>query len=129
MRTDYVDVPRDKWGIVLVSNFDVDKEYIDLAAIMQSFGLKERNIQKSLRILSTFNSGMAISRDDIKMSVIFIGTPTSNSQFWNSISHELHHVATAIIDYYGEPYDGEGDAYLHGYLLQKVVEEIARPCF
>lgn len=128
MITNYIDVDG-KWGIILVFGFDTEEEYDDLSAIMQTFGLSIRNVNKSLQILSTYNSGMTVSRDDIRMSVIFIGKSSSKSQFWNSISHELHHASTAIIDYYNEPYDGEGDAYLHGYLLQRVVEEITEPCF
>lgn len=127
MKTEYIDVDG-KWGIVIVMDFDTEYEYDELVAIMESFGMRHRNIEKSMRILSTYNSGMAISRDDIRMSCVFIAPTTSNTQFWNTVAHEMNHVATAIVDYYGEPYDGEGMAHLHGYLLQKVVEEIATPC-
>ena len=128
MKTEYIDVDG-KWGIVIVLDFDTEREWLELDAIMNSFGMRKRNIEKALNVLSTYNSGMAVSRDDIRMSCVFIAHTTSKSQFWNTVSHELNHVATAIIDYYGEPYDSEGTAYLHGYLLQRVVEEIAMPCF
>lgn len=127
MKTEYIDVD-DKWGIVIVLDFDTEYEWNELSAIMDSFGMRQRNINKAINILSTYNSGMAISRDDIRMSCVFIAKTSSKSQFWNTVSHELNHVANAIIDYYGEPYDSEGTAYLHGYLLQRVVEEIATPC-
>jgi len=126
MRTEFIDVDG-RWGIILNFNF-TEKDEEEMSAIMDSFGMARRNIERSMRILFTHNSGMAVSRDDLRMSAIFIGEPTSRSQFWNSIAHELRHVSTAIIDYYGEPYNGEPAAYLDGYLLQKVVEEIAEPC-
>ena len=127
MKTEYIDVDG-KWGIVIVMDFDTEYEEYDLSAIMSSFGMRKRSISKALSVLSTLNSGMAVSRDDIQMSCVFISPTSSYSQFWNTVSHEMNHVATAIIDYYGEPYDSEGAAYLHGYLLQRVVEEIATPC-
>lgn len=72
---------------------------------------------------------MCVSRDDVRMSAIFIGESTSTSQFWSTVNHELFHVEQAILDYYGTEWDGEPAAYLSGYLLQKVVEEIAEPCY
>lgn len=126
MITKFIDVDG-KWGFLV--NFDFDLlDWDDMAAIMQSFGMKERNINRSLQILSTYNSGMAVSNDDLRMSAIFIGKPTTKSQFWSSINHELLHIEQAILDYYGEDWDGEPPAYLAGYLLQRVVEEVAEPC-
>jgi len=126
METSYIDVDG-KWGIVLNYDFN-ERDTEELGAIMDAFGMPERNIRRAVRILMTYNSGMAVSREDLRMSAVFIGRPTSRSQFWNSIEHELRHVSTAIIDFYGEPYYGEPAAYLDGYLLQRVVEEIAEPC-
>ena len=129
MRTNYIDVGDDKWGIVFVYDFDTDAEYDELSAIMRSFGLSERNINRSMQILSTFNSGMTISVPDLRMSVIFIGNATSNSQWWSTVSHELLHAEQAILDYYDISWDGEPPAYTIGYLLQRAVEEFAEPCY
>lgn len=126
MKTEYIDIDG-KWGVIVNYDFD-ESDAEEMEAIMDSFGMGRRNIRRAMRILMTHNSGMAVSRDDLRMSAVFIGQPTSRGQFWNTISHELRHVSTAIIDYYGEPYDGEPAAYLEGYLLQKVVEGIAEPC-
>lgn len=124
----HIDIDNGKWGILFVCDFDL-MDWDRLSSIMQTFGLSERNINKSLKILSTYNSGMCVSRDDVRMSAIFIGKSTSSSQFWSTVNHELFHVEQAILDYYGTEWDGEPAAYLSGYLLQKVVEEIAEPCF
>lgn len=127
MTTKYIDVD-DKWGIILIYDFDVDYDFDEIYAIMQSFGLNDKNIRKSLDILDTYNSGMCVSKYDLKMSVVFIGKTTSKSEFWDTISHELFHVEQAILEYYGTDWDGEPAAYLAGYLLKRVVEEIAIPC-
>ena len=104
MQTKYIDVDEGKWGIVLIYDFDV-MDWDEMAAIMESFGMRERNIGRSIRILSTFNSGMTISKPTLRMSALFIGDATSNAQWWDTISHELVHVEQAILEYYGEDYN------------------------
>lgn len=125
MKTHYIEIPKEKWGIVLIHDFDVDREYNELSAIMKSFGMKGSRIGYALSVLNTHNSGLTISNDGLKMSVMFIGHATSKAQFLNSLAHENVHVATAIVDYYQEPCDGESMAYLSGYLMQRIIEEIA----
>lgn len=92
------------------------------------YGMNERNIQKSLRILSAPNTGMAISNNDLRMTAIYIGNATSPSEFWSTVNHELYHATVAIIDYYGEPYDEEPAAYLQGELMKMATKEIGEPC-
>lgn len=121
MKNKYIDIDDDKWGVIMVYDFDM-LDWDDMAAIMRAFGLPMRKVRYAIRVLSTPNSGLTISSPELRMSVVFIGEPTTKSQFWNSVSHEMKHVTDAIIDYYQEPLDGESAAYLSGYLLQKVVE-------
>jgi hypothetical protein len=127
MVTKYIDID-DKWGILLNYNFDL-LDWDDIAAALYSFGMDERAINKSLHILSQYNTGMSISNDDLRMTSIYIGATTSRGQFWDTINHELLHAEQAILNYYGVDWDGEPPAYLSGYLLRRVVEEIAEPCF
>ena len=122
MKTKYIDIDENKWGVVLIYDFDM-LDWDNMAAVMRAFGLKRNKVNYAIRVLSTYNSGLTISNPDLRMSVVFIGQPTSKSQFWNSVSHEMKHVTDAIIEYYAKPCDGESAAYLSGYLLQKVVEE------
>ena len=127
MTTKYIDVDG-YWGIVLCYDFDWE-DHEEMAAIMESFGMRKYSIRRSLHILSTFNSGMAVSHHGLRMSVMFVGEATSPIQFWSTVNHELVHVEQAILDYYGEDWEGEPPAYLAGYLLQKTVEQIAEPCY
>lgn len=127
MKTVYIDIPPKKWGIVVLYDFDL-MDYDELAATMESFGMRERNINHALRILSNFNTGMAVSKETLRMSAIFISNATSASEWWNTALHELKHVADAIIDYYGVDWDGEDAAYLTGYLTKELVELVGYPC-
>ena len=130
METKYLDVPNQKWGIVVVLDYDVDFDYRDLRAIMMSFGLLDENkIEKSMNILSEPNTGMTITNIDLCMSVIFISNATDSSEWWDTALHELYHVSNAIIDYYGVPYESEDAAYLMGYLTKEFIEKVGFPCY
>lgn len=127
MVTKYIDVDG-YWGILV--NYDFDKfDMDDIAAVLYSFGLNNNKIDYALDVLSQYNTGMAISSPSLRMTSIYISKSSSSSQFWSTINHELLHAEQAILDYYGEDWDGEPPAYLAGYLLQRVVEEVAEPCW
>lgn len=129
METKYLGIGNDDWGVVVLYDFDVDIDYRDLMAIMRSFGLSRKQSNQALNILSNYNTGMAVSLDDLRMSAIFISRTSNASEFWNTLNHELYHVCTAIIDYYGEPYDQEPAAYLQGELMRQAVLKVGEPCF
>jgi len=129
MKQTYIKFPNNEWGVVIVYDFNVEDEYEILQEQMQSFGMNIRNAQKALNILSNYNTGMAISNTTLKMSAIYISKTTSISQFWDTITHEIAHVCTAIIDTYNVNYDSEDAAYLAGFLMRQIVEKIAKPCW
>lgn len=125
METAYVDVGNNKWGVLFLYNFDM-RNWDEMAAIMVSFGMSDSGVKEAIRALSSYNSGMAISNDKLRMSVVFIGKSTSESQFLNTLVHEIKHVTDAIIDYYGEEQTGESAAHLDGHLMQMFFEEAAK---
>lgn len=129
METNYIKFPNDKWGIVVLHNYDVDRDYRELREIMLSFGLDKNKVDEAIDVLCDYNTGMAISNIDLRMSVIFISKVTNASQFWDTALHEIFHVCTAIIDYYDIPYDSEDAAYLNGYITKELVELIGEPCY
>ena len=126
MVTKYLEVGNNDWGVLVNYDFDI-LDHDDIWAICKSFGMSDKSINKALRILSSYNTGMAVSSDDLRMSAIFISKATSPSEWWSSCLHELRHAAQAIIEYYGADW-GEDDAYLTGFLTKQVVEKIAEPC-
>ena len=127
MENKYIDVGK-KWGVVV--NYDYDlMDYDEMWAIMRSFGLTSKNANKALKILSNYNTGMAITNDDIKISTIFISKASTPSEWWNTAIHELKHVADAIISYYDVEWDSEDAAYLTGYMTKKLVESVCEPCY
>lgn len=129
MKQAYLKFPHNEWGVVVVYDFDTVFEHKVLVEQMRSFGMSIRNAEKALRILSNYNTGMAVSNETLKMSAIYIGDATSTSQFWDTCAHELAHVVTAIIDAYDVDYRSEDAAYLSGFLMRQLVEEIGEPCY
>jgi len=117
-----------KWGVIVCYDYDT-LDYDDIWAICKTFGMSDKNIRKALSILSAYNTGMTVSNPDIRMSVIFVSSATSPSEWWNTAVHELKHTADAIIRYYGVDWDGEDAAYLTGYLTKQLVEKVLEPCY
>ena len=76
MKTEYIEIPQDNWGIVIIYDYD-NMDWYDLAAVMESFKLPIHKIKEALDVLSEPNTGMTISRFDIRMSAMFISNATS----------------------------------------------------
>lgn len=129
MTQSYIRFPNNEWGAVVVYNFDTDYEHDVLVEQMRSFGMSIRNAEKALRILSNYNTGMAVSNETLKMSAIYISDATDAEQFWDTCAHELAHVATTIIDAYDVDYRSEDAAYLAGFLMRQLVRQIGEPCY
>lgn len=127
MKQFYIDVDK-RWGVVVVTDFDVDEEYVELKAQMRSFGLSPKSADRALNILSNYNTGMAVSLPDLKMSAVYISKSTSSSEFYSTAIHEFIHVSDAILDWYGESWHGEPSAYLVGFLTKEFVELVGAPC-
>lgn len=128
MQTKYIDI-QGKWGIVLC--YDLDKYDEDEARqSMTAFGVRDWKTDEAMDILlHHYNTGMCVSREDIRMSLIFIGNATSEEQWWDTASHELFHAQQAILDYYNVPNDTEDAAWTMGYLMRKAVMMVGEPCY
>lgn len=128
MKQAYLKFPRNEWGVVVVYDFDTDLEYDEMYEQLRSFGMSQYNIKKALNILSAYNTGMHVSNNTLKMSAIYISNTTTPSEWWDSAAHELAHTVVSIIDHYNVPYYSEDAAYLAGFLMKQLVEQVAEPC-
>lgn len=124
----YLKFPRNEWGIVVVIDFDVESEYDVLYEQIRSFGVKPKNIDRALAILSNYNTGMCVSNKTLKMSAVYISKATTPAQFWDTAAHEFAHCVTAIIDTYDVPYYSEDAAYLSGFIMRQFVSKVGEPC-
>lgn len=129
MKQAYLKFPNNEWGVVVVYDFDTRYDHDVMVEQMRSFGMSIRNAEKAMNILSNYNTGMAVSNETLCMSAIYISNATSPIQFWDTCAHELAHVCTAIIDTYDVDYRSEDAAYLSGFLMRQLVNEIGNPCY
>lgn len=122
----YIDID-DAWGVIFIYGFgrsDID----EMIAIMDSFGMRERQIDEALDVLFDINTGMTISRADLRMSVVFIGKQDSIEQFADSVTHEIDHIQDAICDYYDVPLGSERAAWTQGYIARGIMRALAQNC-
>ena len=128
MKTKYIDV-EGYWGVVLCYGLQRLDEY-EMRKSMMAFGLRGERLDKPIDILLFHkNTGMCISRDDVRMSLIYIGNATSEEQWWDTVSHELFHAQQAILEYYDVPNDTEDAAWTMGYLMRETVKLVGEPCY
>lgn len=128
MQTKYIDIDG-AWGIVLCYDLKRLDEY-EMRQNMMAFGMRGENIEKAVDVLLFHtNTGMCVSRDDIRMSLVFIGNATGKDQWWDTAAHEtLYHVIHAIHEYYDIPFGSEDGAWLTGYVMRKAVQLLGEPC-
>ena len=125
MKTKYIDVDG-YWGVVVCYDIKPLDEY-EMRQNMMAFGIIGERLEEAVDILYQENTGMCISRDDIRMSLIFIGRQSGEEQFWDTMAHELYHSQCAITDYYNVRCCGEDSAWLMGYLMRQAVMLIDSP--
>lgn len=66
------------------------------------------------------DSGFTHTDYNKKRSIVGISNTTDESQFFNTLVHELKHVQSHICKYYDVDEDSEDAAYLIGYLMQNI---------
>ena len=128
MKSEYIDVDG-KWGIVVCYDLRRMDEY-EMRSLMMSLGVHGPILDDAIdTLLYEVNTGMCISSFNLKMSLVFVGNATSEDQWWDTMAHEiLDHAKVAICDYYDVSFHGEDSAWLTGYLMRKIVQQIAQPC-
>lgn len=124
MKTAYLDLDG-KWACVVVYDYDVDEEYEELAAVIESFKVSPKNTRRSLEILSAPNTGMTVTFPEVKMSLVMISRTTSREQFFDTIAHEAYHTTCGIIRYYGREMCSEDAAYTMGELMRQFITEMS----
>ena len=128
MKQAYLKFPYNEWGVVVCFDFDVEAECDEMYEQIRSFGMKPYAIKKALTILSSYNTGMHVTNDTLRMSAIYIANATRPSEWWDTAAHELAHTVVSIIDHYNVPYYSEDAAYLSGFLMKQLVEQVGEPC-
>lgn len=113
MKTRYLNIGDDAWGLLLCTEYS-SKDYEEMYAIMENFGLSEQEIDQSFEVLSKQNTGMTVTDFSHMMSVVFISKAVSDDQWLDTLFHELKHVVEHISLFYKVSSQSESSAYLQG---------------
>lgn len=63
---------------------------------------------------SILNCGFTFTNQEMKRALVVIGPSSSGSQFLDTLTHEIHHLAVAIADSLGHDLESEVPAYISG---------------
>ena len=124
MKTSYLDLDG-HWAVVVAYDYHVDREYDDLANMIESFGVSPKQTRRSLEILAAPNTGMTVTFPEVRMSLVMISRATSKDQMFNTIAHEMYHTTCGIIRYYGREMCSEDAAYTMGELMRQVITKLS----
>lgn len=116
----YIVVADNKWDILIFYNTMISNAD-EIMDTLISLGCPYDSAISSVKTLSTqYNTGMAYSNIENKISFVCISKTTSKEQMFNTAIHELKHVQSHICEYYNVDESSEEAAYLIGYIAARV---------
>lgn len=120
MTKHYIDIVK-KWAVILA--YDVEVTDLDeLASWLDALGCSRKDREKAIRIALGVNNGFTYSNSDLRMSLVVVSDATDESQWWDTLVHEVDHVQSAICDYYDVPLGSEVAAWTQGYIMRKMID-------
>ena len=111
----YINI-QDKWEVCIFMQYDAL-----LIDCLRKLNCSEKTIKREIRKTNQYNSGFTFSNLKLRASVVYISPATSESQWFNTLVHELKHVQSHVCKYYDIEEDSEDAAYLIGYLMQQII--------
>jgi hypothetical protein len=68
------------------------------------------------------NNGFTYSNSDLRMSLVVVSDATDESQWWDTLVHEIRHITDNICEYYDVPLKSEAAAWTQGYIMRKMID-------
>lgn len=122
MKKHYIDIVG-KWAFVFA--YDIEgKNLGEVGEWLEALGAVKREIFRAQEVLTKENTGLTYSNPSQRMSVVCMAQQSDMGQWWNTAVHEFEHLKNAIMNYYHVEKDSEEEAYLLGYIVQKVVQKL-----
>lgn len=118
-----VDVHIPKWDYEVHCFFAVTEYWVDI--IMEELWylqIDASNAKRAYDNLSSgeLNSGLCYANAQKREAVLVVAKATSPAEFINSMSHELHHLASYVGKQFGLDPTGESIAYFTGEITMEV---------
>lgn len=92
------------------------------------FGASAATMKKAVALMESgeMNTGFTFSNPYDRLAIVAVGPTTSGSEFVNTLTHEVHHLAVAIAESLGVDLDGESPAYLAGDSSRELAEVVCK---
>ena len=102
-----------------------DYDAADILFALEDCGAEESIIERvshNMREPYDHNTGFTYSNADMRRSVLVVGPTTSGEEFFDSLIHEMLHLASHIAKHYGYAVTEESFAYLIGDIARDLAD-------
>lgn len=108
------------WWVMVYYDVRTPDDLRKVEGVLMASGCPEEMLIPAIKNLKKWNRGYTFSNLDKRTSIIIIGKATDASQMFDSIVHEMKHLAEHIGEYYGIDPREEQSAYLQGEVGRKM---------
>lgn len=118
-----------KYGWTLTVLFDVDHRCTgDVIDYLDDIRVGDDIVDRAYNLVtkSDLDYGFTASNKRLRESVVVIGTHSSESEFLNTVQHEIRHVVDDISDVFGLSKHGEEVGYLTGNINSFMTKDIQK---
>lgn len=99
-----------------VTHYEVD----EILRTLAEAGADDKSLDRAYENLSSGNLNTGLCYSGNGESVLVVSCATSPAQFFNSLVHELHHLASHIASALGYDQKGEETCYIAGETAEKI---------
>lgn len=120
MRRIIIELPKYNWTVHYYQD-SAPSDSIEIYEALKRIGCTGKALDEAERHLSSKKKNKGLTYSNIKegKSVVAVSETTSDEEFINTMSHEVHHVVSHICEKYGLDMYSEEMSYLTGYLCGK----------
>ena len=120
MRRIIIELPKYNWTVRYYQD-SAPSDSIEIYEALRQIDCTGKALDEAERHLSSKKKNKGLTYSNIKegKSVVAVSETTSDEEFINTMSHEVHHVVSHICEKYGLDMYSEEMSYLTGYLCGK----------
>ena len=108
------------WWVMIYYDAQTTDDFRKIEGTLMASGCSDRSIAEAISNLKGWNRGYTFTNFNVRTSIIVMGKATSPEQMFDSIVHEMKHLAEHIGEYYGVDPKSELSAYLQGEVGRKM---------
>lgn len=117
------------WWVMVYYDVRTPDDLRKVEGALMASGCPDNSISEAIDNLRGWNRGYTFTNFNAKASVMVMSKATSPEQMFDSIVHELKHLAEHIGEYYGVDSTSELSAYLQGEVGRKMWPAAAMALF